>query len=59
MSEAEVDTAASGGAGQTDEHIDQERRKALTRFAKYTAPTMLAVLLSVQTGIATPVGSPV
>ena len=34
-------------ADQTGEHIDYERREALTRLAKYTAPAMLAVLLSV------------
>jgi hypothetical protein len=32
---------------QTRQHIDHEHREALTRFAKYTAPTILAVLMSV------------
>jgi hypothetical protein len=38
---------------QTEERIDHERREALTRLAKYTAPAMLAVLLSVEQGGAT------
>jgi hypothetical protein len=42
MSEVKVDKGE-----QTDERIDQERREALTRLAKYTAPAMLAVLMSV------------
>ena len=32
---------------QTEERIDQGRREAVMRLAKYTAPAMLAVLLSV------------
>jgi hypothetical protein len=40
---SEVDGAASKG----EERIDHERREALTRLAKYTAPAMLAVLVSV------------
>jgi hypothetical protein len=31
---------------QTEERIDQGRREAVMRLAKYTAPAMLAVLLS-------------
>jgi hypothetical protein len=42
MSEIKVDKGE-----QTEERIDQGRREALTRLAKYTAPAMLAVLLSV------------
>jgi hypothetical protein len=41
MSEVKVDKGE-----QTDERIDQERRDALTRLAKYTAPAMLAVLVA-------------
>ena len=41
MSEVKVDKGE-----QTEERIDQERREALTRLAKYTAPAMLAVLMS-------------
>jgi hypothetical protein len=40
-----------GGVGkgeQTGERIDLERREAVMRFAKYTAPAMLAVLISAQ-----------
>jgi hypothetical protein len=43
---SEFDGAAGKGAQQTGEGIDHERREALTRLAKYTAPAMLAVLLS-------------
>jgi hypothetical protein len=31
---------------QTGESIDHERREAIKRLAKYTAPAMLAVLLT-------------
>ena len=48
MSEVKVDKGE-----QTEERIDQERREALTRLAKYTAPAMLAMLLSVERGGAT------
>jgi hypothetical protein len=39
---SETDDVAGGG-----ERIDYKRREALTRLAKYTAPAMLAVLVSV------------
>jgi hypothetical protein len=39
---SETDDVAAGG-----ERIDYKRREALTRLAKYTAPAMLAVLVSV------------
>ena len=42
MSEVKVDKGE-----QTEERIDQGRREAVMRLAKYTAPAMLAVLLSV------------
>jgi hypothetical protein len=45
MSEVKVDKAE-----QTEERIDQGRREALTRLAKYTAPAVLAVLLSAEQG---------
>ena len=41
MSEFKVDKGE-----QTGERIDHERREALARLAKYTAPVMLAVLMS-------------
>ena len=41
---SEADGVAGKGAEHTDERIDQERREALTRLAKYTAPAMLAML---------------
>ena len=44
---------------QTEERIDQGRREAVMRLAKYTAPAMLAVLLSVdQAGAELPVCIP-
>jgi hypothetical protein len=55
---SKTDGAAVKGAEQTDEHIDQERREALTRLAKYTAPAMLAVLMSASGGIAAGVSLP-
>ena len=41
MSEVKVDKGE-----QTEERIDHERREAVMRLAKYTAPAMLAVLMS-------------
>lgn len=37
-----------GRGEQTGERIDVERREAVMRLAKYTAPAMLAVLMSTQ-----------
>jgi hypothetical protein len=45
MSKAD-DTVTTENSKQAEEHIDQARREALSRFAKYTAPAMLAVLMS-------------
>ena len=42
----EADSVADKGEEQPGEGIDHERREALTRLAKYTAPAMLAVLMS-------------
>jgi len=42
----ESDSATGEGAVETGEGIDHERREAVIRLAKYTAPAMLAVLLS-------------
>jgi hypothetical protein len=47
------DSATSQAEKQTREGIDHERREALARLAKYTAPAMLAVLLSAEKGGAT------
>jgi hypothetical protein len=49
MSEADP---AGKGAERTEECVDQERREALKRLAKYTAPAMLAVLMSTEEGSA-------
>jgi hypothetical protein len=46
MSEVDARGSADKGAEQTEESIDQGRREALTRLARYTAPAMLAVLTS-------------
>jgi hypothetical protein len=43
----EADDVAGKGAEQIAECIDHERREALARLAKYTAPAMLAMLMSV------------
>ena len=43
---SEFDGAAGKGEQQPGERIDHERREALMRLAKYTAPAVLAVLLS-------------
>jgi hypothetical protein len=49
---SEADDAAGKGPEQTGERIDQERREALSRLAKYTAPVMLAVLMSTGAAVA-------
>jgi hypothetical protein len=49
---SEFDGAAGKGEQQTGERIDHERREALTRLAEYTAPAVLAVLLSAEKGSA-------
>jgi hypothetical protein len=42
----EPDCVTGKAEEQTAESIDHERREALIRLAKYTAPAMLAVLIS-------------
>ena len=39
-------------ANQTEGDVDESRRAAMLRFAKYTAPAMLALLLSAETASA-------
>jgi hypothetical protein len=46
---------AGKAAEQTGENIDRERREALARLAKYTAPAMLAVLMSTSAGATVPI----
>jgi hypothetical protein len=46
MSESDAHGSADEGAEQTEELVNQGRRDALTHFAKYTAPAVLAMLLS-------------
>jgi len=41
-------TAQPVNCGESSERVDQGRRQALTRFAKYTAPAMVGPLLSVE-----------
>ena len=53
-----ADGATGKGTDQTEERIDQERREALTRLAKYTAPAILALLMSVEKGRAAACISP-
>ena len=38
--------------GQAEERVDDSRRDAMMRLAKYTAPAMLALLLSADKGMA-------
>jgi hypothetical protein len=38
--------------GQAEERVDDSRREAMMRLAKYTAPAMLALLLSTDKGMA-------
>jgi len=53
------DDKTTPGAKQSGERIDNGRREALVRFGKHTAPAMLAMLASVDGGMAhTPI-SPV
>jgi endosialidase-like protein len=59
MSEADAGGSVGKGVEQTPELIDQERREALTRFAKYTAPAVLAVLISVNGKAAVAVSLPI
>jgi hypothetical protein len=53
----ESDYATGKAAEQTGEGIDHERREALMRLAKYTAPAMLAVLVSTAESRATVLAS--
>jgi hypothetical protein len=39
--------------GQAEERVDDSRRDAMMRLAKYTAPAMLALLLSTDKSMAT------
>jgi hypothetical protein len=48
MSETEVGSAAVNGPEQTKELVNPERREALVRLARYTAPAMLALLVSTE-----------
>ena len=50
MSKTEARGSADEGTEHTEERIDQGRRDALTLFAKYTAPAMLAMLVSLEQG---------
>jgi hypothetical protein len=58
MSEFGAGGSAGHGVEQTEERIDLERREALTRLAKYTAPAMLVVLMSASRGAAAAVSVP-
>jgi hypothetical protein len=41
-----------------NEEMDVSRREAFGRFAQYTAPVMLALLMSEQTASASPIAIP-
>ena len=51
MSKADTQKPTSG-TEQGGERTDNQRREALARFGKYTAPAMLAVLASADKGMA-------
>lgn len=53
MSKADIQKPTPG-TEQSEERIDNRRREALVRFGKYTAPAMLAMLATVDKGIAVP-----
>ena len=50
MKELDGDGSADKGTEQTEMHVNQGRRDALMSFAKYTAPAMLAALISTTGG---------
>jgi hypothetical protein len=47
-----VDDPKPEQAGQAEESVDHSRREAMVRLAKYTAPAMLALLLSTDNSMA-------
>ncbi len=47
-----VDDPKPEQIGQAEERVNDSRRKAMVRLAKYTAPVMLALLLSTGKGMA-------
>jgi hypothetical protein len=48
MSETDAGSSAVDGSKQTGDLVNPERREALIRLAKYTAPAMLALLVSAE-----------
>ena len=48
VSETDAGGAAIDGREQAEELVDPERREVLARLAKYTAPAMLALLVSAE-----------
>jgi hypothetical protein len=54
MSEPDRRGSVDDGAERAQKLVNRGRRDVLTSFAKYTAPAMLAVLMSVEKGGATP-----
>jgi hypothetical protein len=47
-----VDDPKPEQTGQAEERVDDSRRDAMMRLAKYTAPAMLALLLSTDKSMA-------
>ncbi len=47
-----VDDPKPEQTGQAEERVDDSRRAAMMRLAKYTAPAMLALLLSTDKSMA-------
>jgi hypothetical protein len=54
MSKADTQKATPG-TEQSGERVDNQRREALIKFGKYTAPAMLAMLASVDRLAAVPI----
>ena len=54
MSKADTDGTAVNGSERIEDPVDPERRAALVRLAKYTAPAMLALLVSAEGAAAAP-----
>jgi hypothetical protein len=46
MSADRDDNLASPSTSPSESDVDEARRQAMVRFAKYSAPTLLAILLS-------------
>jgi hypothetical protein len=46
MSKPEVDESPDNGTERAEDRVNQKHQKALGRFGKYSAPALLALLVS-------------